>query len=337
VFIALQAALHGHGNAGQVMLTVTLGAQLLGSVSGQVSLGQWLQGSLRAVGYYLWLADSTAAASRPSGPAVLPVPDQAGSGLVVDNVSFSYPGTQAPVLREVSLRIPAGSTVAIVGDNGAGKTTLIKLLCRMYEPTAGAITFGGRDIAALDPEAWRGHIAAGFQDFCRFELTVRAAVGVGDLPRATDDAAVSAALHRAGAESLPAELPAGLDTQLGASYPGGVDLSTGQWQKIAVARAMMRDTPALLILDEPTASLDAATEYTLLASYADAIRATGRDMITVLVSHRFSAARLADIIVVLADGQIRETGSHEELTARGGLYDELYRLSQQNLAATASP
>ncbi len=210
---------------------------------------------------------------------------------------------------------------------------MVKLLAGLYPPTTGRILIDGTDLAALDPDRWRTRVSAGFQDHARWEFSVAEAVGLGDLAALDDHAAVEAALDRAGAGDLLETLPAGLETQLGPAWPGGIDLSGGQWQKLAIGRAMMRTAPLLLLLDEPTAALDADTEHRLFerwtAAAADLRRATGA--VTVLVSHRFSTVRMADLIVVLDRGQIVETGSHADLVARpDGLYAELFELQARS-------
>jgi ATP-binding cassette subfamily B protein len=232
------------------------------------------------------------------------------------------------VLTGVNLFLPAGSTVAIVGENGSGKTTLVKLLCRFYEATSGVITVDSVDLRRLPLDGWRDRIAAGFQDFVRFELLARQTIGLGDLPLLDDEPAVRAALDRAHAGDVIDRLDDGLATQLGRSHTDGAELSGGQWQKLALGRAMMRKSPLLLILDEPTAALDAEAEHQLFEQYAANARRVGRDTgaITVLVSHRFSTVRMADLIVVVADGRIAESGSHDTLMAADGLYAELYDL-----------
>jgi ATP-binding cassette subfamily B protein len=222
--------------------------------------------------------------------------------------------------------------VAVVGENGAGKTTLVKLLCKLYEPTAGRILVDGAPLSRMRAEEWRSRLAGAFQDFFRFEFVARQSVGLGDVPRVDDQAAVSAAVGRAGAEDVVARLPAGLETQLGPTWPGGVEVSFGQWQKLALARGFMRDKPLLLVLDEPTAALDAETEHALFERYAAAARGGtraaagegGAGAITILVSHRFSTVRMADLIVVLDGARVAQVGSHEELMAKGGPYAELY-------------
>jgi ATP-binding cassette subfamily B protein len=232
------------------------------------------------------------------------------------------------VLDGVDLVLVPGTTVAIVGENGAGKTTLVKLLARLYEPTSGRILVDGIDLRRFDVDTWRARVSAGFQDFGRFQFVARESVGIGDLPAAGSEARVLEALERAAARDLPGDLPAGLGTQLGREFEGGVDLSIGQWQKVALGRAMMRRQPLLLILDEPTASLDAPTEHALFERFTEAAKdaAERSGAITILVSHRFSTVRMADLIVVFSEGRINEAGSHDELMRRGGTYAELYEL-----------
>jgi ATP-binding cassette subfamily B protein len=314
-------------SVGDMVLAMTLAGQVNQQINGAVGMVTWLMASLKTVGRYLWLIDYASAAQR--GPAVkVPVPDRLVDGIDLHDVSFRYPETDVDILTGVDLHIPAGATVAVVGDNGAGKTTLVKLLCRFYAPTSGRITVDGADLAAMDVAEWRTRLAAGFQDFARFELSAREGVGVGDLPELDDDEVVRAALERAGAGGVVTTLPDGLETQLGKSFSDGVELSGGQWQKLALGRAMMRSAPLLLVLDEPTASLDAETEHALFERYAGAARrvAAGTGAITVLVSHRFSTVRMADLIVVVDGGRVVEMGSHDALVGVGGLYAELYEL-----------
>ena len=236
------------------------------------------------------------------------------------------------VLDDVSLTLPAGAVVALVGENGAGKTTLVKLLAKLYEPTSGAILVDGTPLADIAPDRWRERLAGAFQDFFRFEFRARRTVGVGDVPR-LDDA--PAAVDRAGAEDVVERLASGFDTQLGPTWPDGVEVSFGQWQKLALARGFMRDDPLLLVLDEPSAALDAETEHALFERYAAATRRSpagprngngGDGRVTLLVSHRFSTVRMADLIVVLDGARLVESGSHEALLAADGRYAELYRI-----------
>jgi len=225
--------------------------------------------------------------------------------------------------------LPAGAVVAIVGENGAGKTTLVKLLAKMYEPASGSILVDDTPLARMSSGEWRARLAGAFQDFFRFEFRAGHTVGLGDVPRLNDEPAVVAAVDRAGAGDVIEHLASGLDTQLGPTWPRGIELSFGQWQKLALARGFMRDQPLLLILDEPTAALDAETEHALFERYAAAAGVTGvsgNGRITILVSHRFSTVRMADLIVVLDGARLVEVGSHDELMAKGGQYSELYRI-----------
>jgi ABC-type multidrug transport system fused ATPase/permease subunit len=239
------------------------------------------------------------------------------------NVTFAYQATPSrPVLRDLNLTIPAGSSLAIVGQNGAGKTTLAKLLCRLYDPTSGSIEVDGIDLRELDLASWRRRITAVFQDFVRFELTLRENVA----PRGAPDEAVSAALDDAGAREL-----AGLDTVLAKGYTGGTDLSGGQWQRVALARALsaVRLGAGLVLLDEPTAQLDVRGE----AEIFERILAATKDCTTILISHRFSTVRHADQIAVVESGSVIELGSHAELMALGGRYQTMFSLQAQRFAA----
>jgi ATP-binding cassette subfamily B protein len=309
---------------GDLVLALSLAAAVNQQVSGLVGMLTWLTASLKTVGRYLWLIDY-AADSRRAVVDAAPVPDQLVDAIELHDVSFRYPGTDADVLTGVDLRIPAGATVAVVGDNGVGKTTLVKLLCRFYEPTTGRITVDDVQLERILASEWRDHLAGTFQDFFKLELMALQSVGVGDLARWEEPVAVGAAIGRAGAEDVVDRLPHGLDSQLGPTWENGVELSFGQWQKLALARGLMRDHPLLLVLDEPTAALDAETEHALFERFAAQSRAVNDDgRITILVSHRFSTVRMADIIVVLDGSRVVEVGSHDDLMARAGTYAELY-------------
>jgi len=323
VGFVLWRAAHGHAEAGDVILAVVVCRQVQQAILWPVQSVAGLGEALRAAGRLLWLR-AYASATRSTGRNA---PARIRSGLDFEHVWFRYPGGERWILRDLSIHIPAGAVVALVGENGSGKSTIVNLLARFYEPTSGRILLDGVDLAELDPHNLRTRMSAAFQDFVRFELAAGHAVGIGELSRLADPIAVGSALERAGAADLPNGLPAGLATQLGARWPGGVDLSTGQWQKIALGRALIRADPLLLFLDEPTASLDAHTEHALFERYAAAARGRARSgAVTVLVSHRFSTVRSADVIVVLDDGRIIERGSHAELIKQGGRYAELYAL-----------
>jgi ATP-binding cassette subfamily B protein len=309
--------------AQDVLLVLAAGSRLssyIGATVGEIGFlrGIWMDGSRRLV----WLEDY--AASLEVG-ADQPVPTRLAAGITFEHVSFAYPGTSRLVLDDVSLTLPAGAVVAVVGENGAGKTTLVKLLSKFYEPTSGRILVDGVSLAQMPADEWRSRLAGAYQDFFRFELRARQSVGVGDAARLNDVGAVARAVDRAGADDVVDRLPAGLETQLGPTWPEGVEVSFGQWQKLALARGFMRDGPLLLVLDEPTAALDAETEHALFERYAAGAREASDDgRITVLVSHRFSTVRMADLIVVLDGSRVVEVGAHEDLMARGGQYAELY-------------
>jgi ATP-binding cassette subfamily B protein len=313
--------------AGDVLLVLAAGARLsayVGATVGEIGFlrGVWMDGSRRLA----WLEDYAASLTAA---ADLPVPNALREGIRLEHVSFAYPGTSRLVLDDVSVAIPAGAVVAIVGENGAGKSTLIKLLAKMYAPSSGAIYLDDVPLARVDADAWRARLAGAFQDFYRFELRAQQTVGVGDVPRVDDAVAVGAAVERAGATDVVDRFASGLDTQLGPTWPGGVDVSYGQWQKLALARGFMREDPLLLVLDEPTAALDAETEHALFERFASAARGRRSSRITILVSHRFSTVRMADLIIVLDGARLVEVGSHEALLARGGQYAELYRIQAE--------
>jgi ABC-type multidrug transport system fused ATPase/permease subunit len=245
-----------------------------------------------------------------------------GDGVRFENVEFTYPGSYEPALTGVNLHIKPGSKLAIVGENGSGKTTLIKLLTRLYEPTKGRITLDGRDLREWAPAALHRRIGVIFQDFVRYQLTVGENIGAGD-DRAYDDRARWAEAAEKGlAAPVIAELPSGFDTQLGKWFKDGRELSLGQWQKVALARAFMRKDADILVLDEPTASMDAAAEVAIF----DRFRERTKDQIAIVISHRFSTVRMADRIVVLDGGKVVESGSHDELVAQGGRYATLFKL-----------
>ena len=310
---------------GAVLLVLAAGSRLsayIGATVGEIGFlrGIWMDGSRRMA----WLEDYAAAVNET---AQAPVPETLQQGIHFDNVSFRYPGGDHNVLEDINLQLPAGSVVAVVGENGAGKSTLVKLLCRMYLPDSGRIWIDQTDLATVAADEWRSRLAGAFQDFFRFEYSAGHSVGVGDVPRMDETGAVQNAVTRAGADDVVMALESGLNAQLGPTWPDGVDLSVGQWQKIALARGFMRERPLLLVLDEPTAALDAETEHALFERYAENARSDANDgRITVLVSHRFSTVRMADLIVVMDGARVVECGDHDTLMASGGQYAELYRI-----------
>jgi ATP-binding cassette, subfamily B, bacterial len=326
VLLVLASVIRGHRSVGDVVLVITLAAAVNQQVTLAVTVLQNMQ-RLISAHQRLDLLRLAVTQAEPQ-PGSREVPAALDKGIELDRVSFSYPGSRVPALRDTSLTIPAGSVVAVVGENGAGKSTLINLLCGFYQPSAGRILVDGTDLRLLDLTRWRQRIAAGFQDFARYEFIAQHTVGVGELSEMSSAPAVLAALGRARSADLVSRLPHGLATQLGKSYAEGAELSGGQWQKLALGRAYMREAPLLLVLDEPTSALDPAAEHALFEQYAEQARRAGRaaGAITVLVSHRFTTLRVADLIVVVSNGEVVETGSHEELIASGGLYAEMFAI-----------
>ncbi|MFE1457714.1 ABC transporter ATP-binding protein [Streptomyces sp. NPDC058735] len=328
VLLMLRQAVAGRQSVGDVVLVVVLAAQANTQVAQTVALVPDLQ---RLTGVDRRMRELRQACEPeqppPAAARAAAVPRRLRHGITLSGLSFAYPGAARPSLRDVDLHLPAGSVVAVVGENGAGKSTLVKLLCGLYRPTAGSVLVDGVDLRRIPPEKWRARTAAAFQDFVRYEFTVRQAVGVGDLPRAGSEEAVRTALTRARAAGVPDALPEGLATRLGRSYTDGAELSGGQWQKLALGRAFMRDGPLLMVLDEPASALDAEAEHALFQRYAaQAGRSAADGGITLLVSHRFSTVGMADLIVVVKGGRIAESGDHATLLRRGGLYAELYTL-----------
>ncbi len=328
--LVVHQAQQGQASIGEVVLILRLTSMLSGQIAAIANSTGMLVQTLQVAVRHIWLLDyARQQHSDRSGRA--DAPEQLRGGINFEDVSFSYPGTDVKVLSDVNLWLPPGSVVAVVGDNGAGKSTLVKLLSRMYEPTSGRISVDGADLAELDPAAWRRRLSAAFQDSCRFEFLLGETIGIGDIDRLDDAYQILMATERAGAGPVLESLPAGLNTQLGRRFDG-VELSGGQWQRISLARASMRD-PLLLLLDEPTANLDAEAEFALFETIARTTRrARNRGAVTMLVSHRFSTVRMADVIVVIDGGRVLEVGSHDELMARGGLYAELYTLQSSAYA-----
>jgi ATP-binding cassette subfamily B protein len=319
--VAHQATNGPAAAAGSTILVLSLAAQLRSQLyTMQDSAERFTEGG-KVAEHYAWLRAHAEAAGRFGRQA----PTRLTEGITLDEVTFGYAGTSTPVLKNLTAHFAPGSVVGLVGINGAGKTTLVKLLTGLYQPTSGRILVDGRPLTDLDPASWAEATCGAFQDFAKFEFLAYQNVGVGDLPNIDDRPAVQAAVARAGAERTIAGLPDGLDSQLGSVF-GGAELSHGQWQRLALARGQMRTAPLLLILDEPTAALDPQSEHDLFETFARQARAAAAvtGAVTVFVSHRFSTVSMADTVLVVADGRILETGTHQQLMASGGRYAELY-------------
>ncbi|EYF02157.1 ABC transporter ATP-binding protein [Chondromyces apiculatus] len=243
-------------------------------------------------------------------------------GIRFEKVGFQYPGQSRWALRNVDLFIPAGQSLALVGHNGAGKTTFIKLLTRLYEPTEGRILLDGKDLRGWDPEALRARIGVVFQDFAQYQFLLRENVGLGSVAHLHDDPRVHRAIERGGASEVVSTISGGLEAQLGRWFKDGAELSGGQWQKIALARAFMREEADILVLDEPTAALDAEAEHAVFERF----RALSEGRTTIVISHRFPTVRMADRIVVIEGGEVLEEGTHDALLARDGRYAHLFAL-----------
>lgn len=254
-----------------------------------------------------------------------PVPQPMQNGIVLNNVSFQYPGGTRKALEDVSITIKPGEVVAFVGENGSGKTTLIKLLCRLYDPTSGSISLDGADLRQFDTKALRREIAIIFQDYAHYQMTARENIWLGNTTLPSEHDRVIAAARRSGAHDVISALPNGYETILGKWFENGEELSIGEWQKVALARAFMRDAQ-IIVLDEPTSSMDARAEYEVFQSFRKLV--SGRTAI--LISHRFSTVRMADRIYVLQHGGIIEGGTHDELVSAGGTYARLFEMQAKH-------
>jgi ATP-binding cassette subfamily B protein len=265
------------------------------------------------------LLDFQPAVRAPEDP--LPIRRPMQEGIEFRDVTYAYEGKDEPALKNVSFKIQKGETVAIVGHNGAGKTTLVKLVARLYDPQGGQVLIDGHDVREYDPDELRNEFGVLFQDYVSYQFSARENIGVGRVERLDDTAAIAAAATKSGAAEVIEALPEGYDTMLGKWFDGGVNLSGGEWQKVALGRAFMREAQ-ILILDEPSAALDAKAEYELFSRLQEL--AHGRTAI--FISHRFSTVRRADRILVFEQGSLIESGTHEELLALGGRYAELFNL-----------
>jgi ATP-binding cassette, subfamily B, bacterial len=317
----------GTGAIGTVVLVVSLATMINTQLASAAQFGAYLQQITTAAGRLLWLEEVSRRASPRPGLAA--PPSRLERGIALESAGFRYPDTERQVLRDITIQIPPGCVVALVGENGSGKSTLVKLLSGLYRPTEGAISVDGTDLTALDPAGWQRRVSPAYQDFMRLEFPVRESAGAGDLRRIGQDAPVHAALARAGAAHLAELPPDGLGTMLGTAW-GGTELSGGQWQQLALARALIREESLLVVFDEPTAALDALAEKQLFGRISETVRErAAAGAVTLLVSHRFTTVTMADLIVVLSGGQIAELGDHDTLRRGGGLYQELYELQSR--------
>jgi ABC-type multidrug transport system fused ATPase/permease subunit len=333
LWYVVQQALQGHGSVGDVVLAITVAANLRNAVQQAVNSSTEAAMAGRKATHYLWLEDYVAQQrSQPRGSG--PAPTALRDGIRLSGLTYAYPGTDRNAVDDVTVHLPAGSVVAVVGEYGSGKSTLVKLLCKFHRPSGGTILVDGTDLAGIEAESWWAGMAVAFQDFGRYRTAFRDVIGLGDLPYLDDDERIGEALRAADGTVLLDRLPSGLDTLLGKDL-GGVELSEGQWQKTALARACMRREPLLFVLDEPTASLDAPSEQAIFEHYMSRARelAARSGAITVIVSHRFSTVAGADLILVMAGGRLVQSGTHDELVDAEGPYAELHSLTSRAYTA----
>jgi ATP-binding cassette subfamily B protein len=312
------SAVRGQISLGEMTMYLMLFRQGQAAVASSLgAVGGMYEDNLYLSTLYEFLAQDVSARSGTAIAGTTP-----GDGLRFESVSFTYPGAPTPALDSVSLTLKPGQTLALVGENGSGKTTLIKLLTRLYTPTGGRITLDGRDLQEWDELALRRRVGVIFQDFARYQLKVGENIGAGDVAAFTDKTRWMAAASKGMADVFIDTMPNGYDTQLGKLFKDGRELSGGQWQKVALSRAFMREGADILVLDEPTAAMDAEAE----AQVFEHVRGLGQDRMTIVISHRFSTVRVADHIVVLHGGKVVEEGSHEALMQHGGRYAHLFAL-----------
>ncbi len=325
IALMVRAGLAGDASLGLIVAAVAVTSQVTGQVQTLLTLTFWTLESLRAARAFLDVVEDGAVERASVVPATpVTVPARLDGGIKAEGLGFQYWNRDRPSLSDINLELPAGAVVALVGENGAGKSTFVKMLSGLYRPSAGRILVDGTDLAQFAPEEWRARVTAAFQDPVHIEMSLKDTIGLGWLEHRDDPERILGALRTAGGDKLLASLPEGLQTRLGRKSWDGKGLSGGQWQTVANARAAMRQAPLLRVLDEPSASLDARAEEWLFQQYADLSRTDGG--VTVLVTHRFTTARAADLIVVLDGGRVVEVGTHDTLSQADGLYAELFRL-----------